>query len=75
MSEWQGMNSAPIGEPVTVWCNILNSSLGDEREWTAVQQFMGWWTLNGRRGRIYPTHWKPLANPPSSQSINKESSE
>lgn len=63
MSEWQTLESAPVKVPVRVWCNILNGPLGDEREWTAVQQFEGWWTLNGQRGRIYPTHWKPLPKP------------
>jgi hypothetical protein len=52
MMDWQPMRDAPIGEPVTVWCNILGGPPGDEREWTAIQKFQGWWTLHGKRGRI-----------------------
>ena len=66
MSEWQDLSNAPISVPVKVWCNILNGPPGDWREWTAIQQFRGWWVLLGKRARIYPSHWAALPKTPTS---------
>lgn len=63
---WKPLNEAPLRQPVIVWCNILGGWPGDFREWTAIQEFDGWWKLYGGRGsrsRIYPTHWRELDFP------------
>lgn len=64
---WQPIETAPLGTLALVYDNgLIGSALLSQRgEWLNVSI--------GASGKIKPTHWQPLPEPPAEQSsLNRE---
>ncbi len=58
MSEWQPIETAPIGQEVLVYVPRRLGALYAGARLTGTQ----WWSRN--LGDLKPTHWMPLPEPP-----------